>query len=107
MEQAKTKDEQGYNGWKNYETWNVKLWLDDEQDTQELQKEWLFQAKAAPKNKVWTREETTRFTLSDIIKAYVQENTPEAPPSMYSDLLDSAISEVNWQEIADNILSDR
>ena len=22
-----------YNGWKNYETWNVKLWLDNEQGT--------------------------------------------------------------------------
>jgi hypothetical protein len=22
-----------YNGWKNYETWNLKLWLDNDQDT--------------------------------------------------------------------------
>ena len=24
-------DEQGYNGWKNYETWNVNLWLDNDE----------------------------------------------------------------------------
>ena len=25
-----------YNGWYNYETWNFKLWLDNEQETQNM-----------------------------------------------------------------------
>ncbi len=24
-------DEKGYNGWSNYETWNVKLWMDNDE----------------------------------------------------------------------------
>ena len=99
-------NEEGYNGWKNYETWNVKLWLDNEQGTQELQREWAEQAKATPKNEVWTREETTRFTLADIVKEFVEANVPDTEPSMYGDLLGAAISRVDWNEIAENILSD-
>lgn len=96
-----------YDGWTNYETWNVKLWLDNEQGTQELQKELAEQARRTPKVDVWTREETTRFTLADLLKDYVEENNPLADEaSMYSDLMDAAFSEVNWQEIADNILTD-
>lgn len=102
---TQTNDEKGYQGWKNYETWNVKLWLDnDEYTCNTLQKEWVEQAKAKPKHEYWTREETTRFTLSDTIKEYVRENTPELEPSMYADLLDSAVDNVDFQEIADNIL---
>ena len=84
----------------------MKLWLDNEQGTQELQREWVEQAKATSKHEVWTREETTRFTLADMIKEFVQENTPDIGASMYSDLLGSAIDNVDFQEIADNILSD-
>ena len=28
-----TEDEKGYNGWKNYETWLVALWIDNEQSS--------------------------------------------------------------------------
>lgn len=96
-----------YNGWTNYETWNVKLWLDNEPATQELQREMLQQAKDTPKNEVWTREETTRFTLADLLKTYLEDYNPlNDEPSMYADLLNAAISEVNWNEISDNIIQD-
>ena len=94
-----------YNGWKNYETWNCALWLDNEENTQELKAAWAKQAKNTPKNPVWTRKETTRFTLADLIKEYVKDNVPEIPASMYTDLLNSAIDNIDFQEIADNILT--
>ena len=31
--------EDGYNGWKNYETWLVALWLDNERETYEYWRE--------------------------------------------------------------------
>ncbi|KKK90141.1 hypothetical protein LCGC14_2726060 [marine sediment metagenome] len=94
------------NGWTNYETWVTALWMDNEEYTQEIQQAWKRQAIATPKNEVWTKEETERFTLADIIKDYVEENNPLASDaSMYSDLMRAAIQEVNWQEIADSILS--
>jgi hypothetical protein len=32
-------DEQGYNGWSNYETWNVALWIDNDEGLNELARE--------------------------------------------------------------------
>lgn len=102
-----TMEHREYNGWTNYETWNVKLWLDNEQGTYELQKEMAEQANQTPKVDVWTRKDTTRFTLADLLKDYVEECNPLVDDaSMYSDLMSAAIQEVNWQEIADAILED-
>ena len=33
-------DEKGYNGWTNYETWCVNLWLDNDEGTQNMVREW-------------------------------------------------------------------
>ena len=33
-----TKDEQGYNGWANYETWNVALWIGNDEGLYETAK---------------------------------------------------------------------
>lgn len=97
-----------YNGWKNYETWVTKLWLDNEEGTQELQREWAEVAvtREPPHEGYWTQEETTRFTLAEIVKEFVEDNNPLADTAtMYSDLMRAAIQEVDFQEIADNILS--
>ena len=100
-----TQEVKTYNGWKNYETWVTKLWMDNDEAGQNLQREWVGTAKNTPKNEVWTREETTRFTLADLMKEYVEDNSPlEGDASMYTDLLKAAMSEVNWEEIAGNIL---
>ena len=98
-------NKQTYNGWTNYETWLTALWLDNEQGTQDLMGEFAEQAKETPKNDVWTREETTRFTLADLIKDFIEDNSPLASEaSMYSDLMRAAIQEINFREIADSIL---
>lgn len=89
-----------YNGWTNYETWLVNLWMDNEQGSQEFFRE---QAKEiygeAAATDVWTREETARFHFADWLKDYYDENIPEMP-GVYGDLLGAALSSVNWDEIA-------
>lgn len=35
-----SKDEKGYNGWENYETWATKLWLDNSADIYDMVREW-------------------------------------------------------------------
>jgi hypothetical protein len=71
----------GYNGWTNYETWNVALWLDNEQGTYSLVREW-----------------------ADEIR--VDDMAPDLGASMFADLLGAALSAVDWAEIAENILSE-
>jgi hypothetical protein len=91
---------EGYNGWSNYETWVVNLWMDNEQGSQdfirETAKEIYAEAKATDS---WTREESARFCLSDWLRVLYDENLP-AVPGVYGDLLGGALGAVNWDEIA-------
>jgi hypothetical protein len=97
-----------YQGWKNYETWNCKLWLDNDASLMDLQSEWKQQAKDSPiKSVVWTKEQNTRYILADLIKDFIEENNPLAnDANMYTDLLQSAIDNIDFNEIAENILSE-
>ena len=99
-----TKTE-AYQGWKNYETWAVKLWLDNDEAGQGLQADLLKQAQDTPKNKYWTREETTRFTLADLLKEAMTDANPlNDTATVWTDLLNSALENVDWHEIAENII---
>jgi hypothetical protein len=41
--------------------------------------------------------------LADRLKDHHEENRPELP-GVYGDLIGAALSEVNWQEIAEHLL---
>lgn len=102
-------EKRDYNGWTNYETWNVKLWIDNEQGSQEYWREQTQDAwRHARENQAWqgsTRKESTIATLADMLKSEHEENTPTVT-GVYADLLNAALSEVNWHEIAENMLED-
>jgi|6_EtaG_2_1085325.scaffolds.fasta_scaffold33342_2 hypothetical protein len=102
-----------YNGWTNYQTWAVKLWLDNDEGTVDLQRELLEQAQNTPfveGYSDWTRKITTRYILAALLKDYVTDNNPldieAVPVSMYTDLMGSAIDDVNFREIAEHIIDD-
>jgi hypothetical protein len=108
----------GYNGWKNYEIWAIALWLDNEQHTYNLMRESATEAISSVlieddnfvfdgKNKQELIQKAS-FKLSDTIKDYIEENNPlaESEASVYGDLLNSAISEADFREIAEHYLED-
>ena len=88
------------NGWHNYETWCVNLWMDNKKGSQEFFRE---QAKEiydeAAATDMWTREEHARFRFADWLKEYYDENIPEMQ-GVYGDLLGGALGAVNWDQIA-------
>lgn len=103
--------EKGYNGWTNYETWNVALWMDNERGSHDY---WIERAQEVWGNskaeKPFSREERAIFDLSDMLESEFEDaqadflERAEASSSMWADLVGSALSEVNWREIAKNLL---
>ena len=87
-----------YNGWTNYETWLVNIWYDDA-FTEEARD---CAANADDRN-------GATHDLADIIKEYVEEYIGEeaaGPTGLVADLLNAAMREVNWDEIAEGYISD-
>ena len=101
-----------YNGWSNYETWNVALWLDNEPSTYTKTREAMCkiwnnnQPIAVDRTIYQTQSEATRCQFSQWLKNYVEDMCPDLGASLWSDLLGAAMSEVDWFEIADNWLSE-
>jgi len=105
-------EDRTYNGWASYETWAVALWLDNEKGDylywrEQAEKHWknALECERVVKG-IWTREEAATFNLADQLRDEIRENSPLQASSMYSDLLTSALDEVNWREIAGNWLED-
>ena len=81
-----------YNGWTNYETWVLKLWMDNEQSSQEY---WLEVAKNAD----------SKGVLADQMQDEYEEAMPETT-GVWSDLLSAALGEVDWFEIAEYLIEE-
>lgn len=96
-----------YNGWSNYETWAVKLWLDNEEGSSRY---WSDKAEEAYRDATArqhaTREEVASYNLARDLKAELEEAAPDLGASLWSDLLGAAMSEVDWDEIAAAYVAD-
>lgn len=97
-----------YEGWKNYPTWVVKLWLDNDEGTQDY---WTERTKeiyqTSKKSQILSKREEARFALAQELKEQIEEGNPlSEQASMYSDLLGASIGLVYWDEIAETYLEE-
>jgi len=106
-------DDHSYDGWCNYETWAVHLWLTDHQSSYAYCRDLAQKCvEAAPtcrqvREKIWSEMDAPRFLFADSLKDQIGQLNPLAnKPSLFSDLLNSAIQEVDWHEIADAFLNE-
>jgi hypothetical protein len=87
-------DDQTYNGWKNYPTWAVNLWLAND--------EGLYH-EAVERVSAWRAvTESPRVAIADEFKNWVTEDlAPDLGASFAADLLGWALDQVDWFELAD------
>ena len=92
-------DEQGYNGWSNYETWAVKLWLDNDEGSYIY---WTDVASEVIKEEDNCNEGAFASRLSD----QVRNEQVDLGCSLAADLLGAAFDSVNWYEIAEAFIAE-
>lgn len=109
---AELLEDRSYNGWSNYETWAVNLWLSN---TEEDYRYWRDAARyclRASRAHHWvqrglgTPREAARYMLSDRLRDEVADACIGGVLDLSADLFSAALSEVNWHEVADAFLED-
>lgn len=101
-------NEEKYNGWTNYETWAVNLWLTNNQGIYLYMKDRATEAKEEDNRHEFDKPE---YRLAGKIQWHCDNllHTPRAYhglPGFARDLLEGALEEVNWTEIAEHFLED-
>lgn len=99
---------EGYNGWSNYQTWAVNLWIGNDEGTYNY---WREQAanvweNAEPYKDIIPKIDVAKRDLADLLKNEISDSAPDLGASMYSDLLNSALSDVDWYEIAGHMIDE-
>lgn len=90
-----------YNGWSNYETWCVNLWLSNEEDS-------YNDLRNMADDVLQDVDDPAAFVsaMADRIKNYVEELAEATVPDLFAsgtlvlDLYNAAVSDVDWYDIA-------
>ena len=83
-----------FEGWANKETWAVAIWIDNEQKLYE------------ESQKIVEKYRHDEYELCLQIKNFVHKKMPYLRPGLASELLEIALSGVQWQEIVKHLLAD-
>lgn len=79
-----------YSGWTNYETWLVKLWIDNDE------------AISINVSNLCKKKFEFESMKADALKDMIEECIDEDEASLKLDLISSALGRVNWKEICES-----
>lgn len=88
------KQDSTYQGWRNYQTWCCALWLSCDAGFDCDVHDYIESLD----------DDNTVIELADYIESFVESLTPDLGASMFSDLLNAALEEIDYYEIAENYL---
>ena len=95
--------EQGYNGWTNYETWCVHLWMSNDEHSDEYFRE--LAREALDKNENEEDVDPAIYDLSRSLENVYDELYSELDiEGPFADLLSAALGSVEWYEIAEHYI---
>lgn len=100
-----------YNGWTNYETWLVNLWLTNDQGSQEMVQEWAQECVQDAIDKDCDSDSIKNdaaYELGERIKDWHDEMQAETvgTSGVFTDLLNAALGSVNWYEIGQHFVDE-
>ena len=102
-----------YNGWTNYETWVVKLWIDNEEGSYHAIRETARTAIEEAREddpdggpRSLTYKERAARILARELEDIVRDLFDLPVEGLAGDLCGAALEGVNWDEIADSIVEE-
>jgi len=81
------EEDDQYNGYANYPTWVVHLWLSNTEDTYYEARDLLADSGEAVQG-------------AQELKTWIEDQSPIEAPSMFAELLAWALQAVDWDEVA-------
>lgn len=89
-----------YNGWTNWETWNANLWIDNDWRLSEH-----YAHRAGDLLGSYEEDEAIE-RLAGYIEDDFNQLMPEVESGFFADVMNMAMCEVNWHEIAKHYIAE-
>lgn len=101
-------EQKGFNGYANYETWAVSLWLSNDRHSYEYFRTLAHSmGRCGCRAASLTKAEANAEALADALRNEFEEHSPVRNHStVYADLMNAALGEVDWHELARELLSE-
>lgn len=110
--EARVAQEGTYQGFKNYETFTVAVILENNQGDYEYWHERAQEIQGEigegyEESEYWKPEEKVIFSIADEMEAQFRDQKEEFNlPAPFGTLLNAALDEVNWREVAESMLTE-